>query len=736
MSNIVYSPSSEQSPVARRALSHIDTPVPSDVAIEDQESVLRRYWRILLKRRWVVLGVIAACLLIGLVAAFMTQRQYSATVTLEIARQADKVVNLNDTREAPAVDQEFYQTQYTLLQSRSLAEGVVRDLKLADNTDFLTNYTGKDAGKLAGASRREREIAATGIVLANTEVIPVRLSSIVNVRYNSPDPQMAMRIANSLADNFIRTSLARRFDATAYARNFLQDRLEQTRRKLEDSEAKAVAYAGQQGIISIGGSTSQPGQPSGTTEGSSITASDLVGLNAALIDARAKRVQAESRYQEAKRTGGSGLSEVSTNSAISSLREQRAMLQAEYQKQSATLGPDYPSQVALRRQIDELDKQIRSETGRVSSSVESAYREALQTERELQTRVDSLKSNVIDLRRRSIQYNIYERDVDTNRALYDALLQQYKETGVAAGVGTNNVSIVDAATIPNSPFKPSLRLNILLALLIGAALGCAMALILEQLAEAAVLPEEFQSKLGVPLLGTIPLLDKDQSAMEVLRDRKAAVSEAYFSVFTAMQFITTHGLPRSIFVTSTQPSEGKSTTAVSLATSIARVGKKVLLIDADMRNPSNHRMFGLENEAGLSNVLVGEKDLAEVAHHTEVPTLFVVTAGHIPPNPAELLTGETVRRLLTRALAEFDHVVVDGPPVLGLADAPLLGSSAEATIFILETGRTRATQAKRAIARLNAVGASVLGAVLTKFDAKREGYGYGEGYGYDYSYGR
>ena len=734
MSNIVYNPSADQSsPVV--SVPHGEMRLP-DLVIDDQESVLRRYWRILLKRRWVVIGTVAACLSIGLITAFLTQRQYSSTVTLEIARQADKVVNLGDTREAPGIDQEFYQTQYTLLQSRSLAEGVVRDLKLADNVEFLTNYSDKNAAKMASAPRRAREVAATGIVLANTEVIPVRLSSIVNVRFSSPDPEMAMRVANSLADNFIRTSLARRFDATAYARNFLEDRLELTRRKLEDSEAKAVTYAGQQGIISLGAGASQPGQSSSSTEASSITASDLVGLNTALIDAHAKRVEAESRYQEAKRTGGLALSEVSSNSAINSLREQRASLQAEYQKQSATLGPDYPSQIALHRQIEELDKQIRSEIARVSSSVESNYREALQTERELQTRVNGLKSNVIDLRRRSIQYNIYERDVDTNRALYDALLQQYKETGVSAGVGTNNVSIVDAATLPSSPFKPSLRLNILLALLIGAALGCAMALILEQLAEAAVLPEEFQSKLGVPLLGTIPLLDKNQTAMEVLRDRKAAVSEAYFSVFTAMQFITTHGLPRSIFVTSTQPAEGKSTTAVSLATSIARVGKKVLLVDADMRNPSNHRTFGIENDAGLSNVLVGDKDLSEVAHPTEIPTLFLVTAGYIPPNPAELLTGESVRRLLARALTDFDHVVVDGPPVLGLADAPLLGSSTEATIFILETGRTRATQAKRAIARLNAVGASVLGAVLTKFDAKREGYGYGYGYGYDYSYGR
>jgi succinoglycan biosynthesis transport protein ExoP len=719
-----------------RAINSFDPLGNSANGNAPQEFILRQYWRILLKRRWLIIGIVAACLAIGVALALTTQREYSATVSLEVAREAAKVVDLQNTRVSAGADQEFYQTQYTLLQSRSLAEAVVRDLRLADDMDFLTGYTGDDASKVKQAPRKAREEMATSIVMAGTEVIPVRLSSIVTVRYSSPKPEMAAKVANALADNFIKSNLARRYDATAYARNFLETRLEQVRKRLEESERQAVAYAGQQGIISLGnpaGSNDTSGGQS-SPEGQSLAAADLTGLNAALVDARTKRIQAQSRYEEAKRSGGRGLAEVSSNAAINSLREQRAVLQGQYQNQSANLGPDYPSQVALRRQISELDRQIASETSRVSSTVESDYREALQVEEQLQARVDGLKTSVMDLRRRSIQYNIYQRDVDTNRTLYNALLQQYKEAGIAGGVGTNNVSIVDPAQVPDRPFKPNLRLNVLLSILIGLILGGLAALVMEQLAESAIMPEEFHEKLGVPLLGTIPLLTKDEQAIDVLQDRKSPVSEAYFSVYTGLQFVTTHGTPRSLFVTSTQPSEGKSTTAMAIAMSIARVGRRVLLIDADMRNPSVHKQFGVTNEEGLSNVLVDSRQLSDVTHNAIIPTFFYMTAGHIPPNPAELLSGGTFNSVLAEALALFDHVVVDGPPVMGLADAPLIGSIAEATVFIMESGRTRATQARRALDRLNAVGTPVVGAVLTKFDNKREGYGYG--YGYEYSYGK
>jgi capsular exopolysaccharide synthesis family protein len=361
------------------------------------------------------------------------------------------------------------------------------------------------------------------------------------------------------------------------------------------------------------------------------------------------------------------------------------------------------------------------------------YRQAVQAEQQLQSRVDGLKAQLLDEQSRSIQYNIIQRDVDTNRALYEALLQRFKEVGVAGGIGTNNISIIDRALVPGGPFKPNLMLNILLGLVIGLMLGALTAFILEQLEEAAVLPADFQRKLGVPLLGATPKLGTTGEVQEALLESKSSLSESYFSILTAIQFSTSHGAPATILLTSSQPREGKSTTSLALAQGLAAVGAKVLLIDADMRNPSMHKALGRPLGVGLSNLLTGSGRFEELVQETPTPNLWLLMAGQVPPNPAELLSTEAMAELLAKAKDQFDHVVIDGPPILGLADAPLLARAAEGTVLVLESGRTRATQARHAIDRLLAVRASVVGAILTKFDMQNAGYGYG--YGYDYGYG-
>lgn len=704
--------------------------LPPDGAAE--ESLLRYYWRVLIKRRWVIAGVLLGAVLAGLLMAMLSQKLYSATITLEIAREGSRVINIEDAQPRPGANQEFYQTQYALLKSRSIAEMVVRDLRLANNTDFLTNYESGGEPAVALGSRADREARAVGIIMNNLEVIPVRLSSVVNVRFVSPDGRMAADVANSVADNFIESNLARRYEASAYARQFLEGRLEQMRQRLEQSERQAVAYAAQQQIINIAPLSRDPETPA---QEQSLVAAQLAALNSALGNARTARIVAEERYRRA--TGGAAAQAGLENSAINNLRQQRAALSAEYERQLSNLGPEYPTVAALRAQLRELDQQISGEVGRVrlgvSSNLEGEYRQAVGAEQRLAANVEQLKSEMLDLRRRSIQYNIYQREVDTNRALYDALLQRYREIGIAGGVGANNVSIVDRAQIPSGPFSPNLPLTVMLSLLVGAALGVAAALILEQLDEATVAPAEFQNKLGIPLLGAVPKLQKGEDAQQVLADRKAALSEAYMSVLTGLQLSTTHGMPKSLVVTSAQASEGKSTTAYALAQGLARLGSKVLLIDADMRNPSLHKSLGLRNDRGLSNLLAGDGKLSTTVQEVGMPNLSALVAGRLPPSPAELLAGGAMERVLDEAGQAFDHIVIDGPPILGLADAPLLGRVAEATIFVLEFGRTRATQARHALNRLIAAHAPVAGAVLTKFDMQKSGYGYG--YGYDYSYG-
>jgi succinoglycan biosynthesis transport protein ExoP len=714
------------------------------------ESVIRRYWRIFYKHRWVVAGAVGFCLALALVVSMLTQREYSASVRIQVARQAPKVVDMEqvDDEQSGTTSIEFYQTQYALLKSRSLSESVVRDLGLENDYLYLANYQKSKADEVAAMPVSQRMELATTMVNKNTAITPVRGSSIIDVQFSAPNPALAARAANSIAENFIESNLARRFEAAAYAREFLENRLNQIRGKLEDSERKAVAYAQQQGLIRIhSGTEDNPADQS-------LIANQLSELSTQLTAARAARSAAEAQYRAG--SSGSIAAQALTSTTVNELHSQRAELLGQLSKLQSDFGPEYPPVVALRSQIAELDKQIGQEQSRVSSSVSQdlggKFRQALATERDLQGKVDGLKTELLGEQSRSIQFNILQRDVDTNRALYEALLQRFKEVGIAGGIGTNNVSIVDRALAPHSPSSPNIPLNLTLGLLLGLVIGGAAALILEQLAESVILPAEFQSKLRIPLLGSTPasrasvtttkllpsrlLPSRSPKTADVGKDlsnRQSELSEAYFSVLTAVQFSTANGAPRTIAITSSQAQEGKSTSALALARGLASLGTRVLLVDSDLRNPSLHRSFGTDHGRGLSDVLTGHASLGEVLRETGVRGLSIVTSGKIPPNPAELLAGEGLTRFMKAASESFDHVLFDSPPVLGLADAPLIARACEGTVFVIEAGRTRSSQARHALDRLMSVRAHILGAVLTKLDSKSSGYGYG--YGYNYRYG-
>ena len=274
-------------------------------------------------------------------------------------------------------------------------------------------------------------------------------------------------------------------------------------------------------------------------------------------------------------------------------------------------------------------------------------------ERSLQAQVNRLTGDVLDLRDRSIQYNILQRELDTTRTLYEGLLQRYKEVGVTGGVAANNISIIDLATPPNAPSKPNLLLNMVFAALLGLGLGVLAALILEALDETLATPDDVEKKLGIPVLGVAPLLDKGETPANALSDIRSAFSEAYYSLRTALQFSTPDGAPSSLLVSSARPAEGKSTTAYAVALNLARVGKRVLLIDGDLRNPSMHRVVGVENERGMSNLLSGSADLASVIQQTRQENLFFIPCGPLPPNPAELWGGDRLAQFLGETTQQF-----------------------------------------------------------------------------------
>lgn len=703
------------------------------------EPLISQYLRILLRWRWLVLGSIVTTLAISVVATLLMTRMYSASVTLEIAREEAKVVNIQSVEpQAGTLDQEFYQTQYGLLKSRSLGERVAKELSLAKDSSFLERYGIDDSKALFSDNRVEetstpaqnaRFSKVVDVLLSHVDISPVRASRLATVTYSSPDPELSARIANSWTKDFIESNIERKFEATAYARRFLEGRLEQVRQRLDESERNLVSYAAANRIITLGSATAEG---NGGTRDRSIATDNLIFLNEALSNARADRIATASRLQNLGRSGATP--EGLTNPAIASIRQKRAEVAADYAKLEAQFQPSYPPARALAAQLRELDAGIAREETRVRDSISNQYKAAVGRESELASRVQGLESGVIDQRRRGIQYNIFQRDVDTNRQLYDGLLQRYKEIGVAGGVGTNNVSIVDAALPPEKPSHPRPTINLLLGLLSGLVVGVGLAFALEQIDEAIADPTDLEKALRIPALGTIPML-AGQDPIDALQDRKTSISEAYLSVETSLKFSTAEGLPKTLVVTSTRPGEGKSTSSFAIALSMARLGHKTLLIDADMRSPSIHGYLNIPNSAGLSDILSGNGSLDDLIKPGPQAGLFILLAGTSPPNAAELLSGVHLDETIRDALQKFNNIVFDAPPVMGLADAPLIASKSDGTILVVESHGARSRQVQISLGRLQNARASVLGAILTKFEQKRVQFGYGYDYGYGYGEG-
>ena len=392
----------------------------------------------------------------------------------------------------------------------------------------------------------------------------------------------------------------------------------------------------------------------------SLVADDLAALNRELASATAARVQAQSRL----RTAGASAPEALDNQAITGLRQRRAELAGEYARMLVQFEPEYPPARALQEQIQQLDAAITREESRVGQTIRGHYESTVQREQDLRARVNALKEGVLDSRRRSIQYNIYQREVETNRELYNALLQRYKEIGVAGGVGVNNISIVDRAQLPERPSSPQLVLNLLIALLLGTLVGAGAAFALEQIDQGISDPADVERLVGLPLLGTVPKV-YDANPSEELLDRKSILSEAYVSLQTNLSFSTDHGIPRSLAITSSRPAEGKTTTSMALAIAIARNGRRVLIVDADMRSPSLQEAFGIANERGFSNYLSGSDDLNQLVQPTSIPNLSVMTAGPHPPSAPELVSSQRWNQLIGLLQEQIDIVIFDAPPVLG-----------------------------------------------------------------------
>lgn len=704
---------------------------------EETEVNLRDYWQIISRRRNLILTFLLLVLLSTVVTSFLITPTYRASLLMQIDRETPKVLNYQDVTPVESInDKDFYQTQYELLKSHTLARRVINELDLRQNPVMKKEAEpGNIATLIAGAVQLfssnenrvlDEESQWVELVLDNLTVDPVKNSRLVRVHYESTDPQVASMVLNNFIENFINMNLERRFDASSYAKGFLEERLARVKIRLEDSEQKLVAFARKNQIINI-------------DEKENIQTQSLRETNIALARAEQDRIEVEAVYREMQATKGDRLVEILDSKVIQNLKDTQANLQAEYQEKLRVFKPAYPAMLQLAGQIEEVDAKIALEVQNIRDAISSKYNAAVEKERLVKEKLSSIKEGVLGIQDRSIQYNILKREVDTNRELYEGLLQRMKEVGVAGGISTNNISIVDPAVIPQKKHKPRLLINILLALIVGVLGGVGLAFLVEHLDDTIKSPEDFERRVRLPVVGVIPFFQvadkhKENIALLAHYDPSSMVSEAYRSLRTSLSFSTTEGAPVAMLVTSPSPGEGKSTTALSTAITFTQMGKRVLLIDTDLRNPSLHKILSRKNTEGLSNYLTGNSQPVDVSKDTDIEGLYVIGAGPVCPNPAELLAGERMQELLEYARESFDHIVLDGPPVLGLADALVLSSLVDGTIVVAEAGVTRQDSLKSSLKRLRHARAHIIGGVITKASSKNFQYGnYGDYYYYSSS---
>lgn len=679
-----------------------------------------------------IAAIILVSLAISIVMTLLDTPRYTAASTIQINDTSDRVIGDNDDSTAQSTNvydvDRFLKTQTDVLKSRGLAQRVAQKLKLQGNPDFYA------AMEMAPPNKEVSPELARNVVLgmlkANLTVTLPRDSRIVSIQFESADPNVSAQVANAFATEFIQANLQRKFDSSSYARDFVANQLAEAKARVATAERNLNDYARTTGLIRTGGAVTRDGN-STMDNGGSVTSASLAQINEASNRAKADRVIAEGRWRAINTGSLLSSREVLSNPTVNNLLTERAKVEAALQEDLARHLEDYPSVRQKRAQLNKIDAELKDVANAVRNSVRGEFVAAQTAESALNEQLNLLKSETLQEQDNNVQYSLLKRDADTSRTLYDGLLKRYNELNATAGISSSNVSVIDMAERPQFPSSPNLFKNMAIALIVGFGLAALTVFLKDQLDDAIRVPEDVEHKLRLPLLGVVPkATDGDPDAS--LRDPKSPISEAYNSLRGSLLYSTTAGLPHVMLVTSAQASEGKTTTSYATASGLARMGRRVILVDADLRRPSVHRRVGYSNERGLTNLLTTQDSVESVILPTAQETFFMISSGPIPPSPTELLASTRMEEIITELASKFDVVVIDSPPILGLADAPVLSALVDGVVFVVESDRGRRGSLKTALRRLRAMRPVLLGAVLTKFDPTRSGNRYSEYYGYQY----
>ena len=709
-----------------------------------QDSILREYLRVLIKRKWVVLGTLAAIFGASLIATLRITPIYDAVGSIAINKPDPMLQNLRDSGNSGMdyYDPTDLDTEVRILHSDLLALQVIKQLNLDQMPEFGGHGAPTSSSLALTTDALQPDSAKANALLGafkgSLHVVLEPNTRIIDIHYRSPNKELAARVVNTLANTYIEQNFKTRFESTMQASDWLSRQLVDLQMKVETSQEKLVKYQKEHQILGI-------------DDKQNITTAKLDELNKELTTAESARMEKESVFRLADGGDTESAAAVASSSSVKGsgsssglldkLESTKADLKIQIAQVSTQFGPAYPKLAELNNQLHEIEAQIQGEMKRVGGRLRGDYLAALHRESMLRAALEEQKQQENKLNESAIEYSLLKRDFETNRTLYEGLLQKLKEAGVTAGLRSNNIRPVDIARTPGSPAEPNVPRNLGFALALGLTSGIGLAFLLEGVDNTVRTPEQAQSISGLPSLGMIPLgsrttgeanptglsvaASKEAVELITLSRPQSQMSESYRALRTSLLLTSVGAPPKTILITSALPQEGKTTTSINTATVLAQKGTRVLLIDADLRRPSIHKTLGMGPRAGLSNVLTGGTTLQDATvRSTLLPNLFILPAGTPPPNPAELLASSQMMDLLAELREQYDHIVVDTPPTLSVTDAVVLSTRADAVVLVIRSGQTTKPALRRSRDILAQVNARVAGVLLNAVDLDSPDYYY------------
>jgi capsular exopolysaccharide synthesis family protein len=727
-------------------------------AHEPEETHLRDYWRIIRRRLWVPIAVTVLAVTLTTIYNLRLPSIYEGVTRIEIASK-DRIVNLKDVQlNLGGGDDSAYQaTQLKILESPKIAYRIAKALELDRDSKFMPGGKPRQTTQLAvsedDANERaemERLEGQMGMLLGNVKFVPVRDTRLVDIRFRHTDPEIARKVADKWAEVFVDNDMLDRQQANRKSANFLDKNIAEYKTKLRQAEERLLNYTSDHRVLPAGG------------ENSNTVQARLAALNQLLISAEQERKTAQTAYDISRTVKDpTTIPEIQRDSLVQDLTRRLTELKQNREKLLVEYTEEWPDVKKVNQEIAQIEGELRAAHQRILSTIQNLYQSAVQKETSLRSAFKDQERETLKQSKDSIVAKMLQQEVDANRSMLEKLQTSQKEVEVsAAGLVTTNIFIRNNSPLPRSPVGPNRAQNILISLVLGLLGGVGLVLFLDYINNKIDSVEDIDRYLRLPALGVIPVVEapkarksltsgeeSDSRELAIINngnsngsviltqvESNSSVAESYRQLRTSLLLSSAGHAPRTLLVTSSQPAEGKTTTSVNTAISLAQTGAAVLIVDADLRRPRVHKIFNLKNNAGLCNYLAGDCDLASLIQ-IAMPNLYVLPVGPLPPNPAELLGSTKMKNVVDTLAANFDYVVIDSPPVSSFADSLILSALVEGVIIVVRSGFTPREMAQRTKAHLQSVGAKILGVVINQIKLQPHDYYYYSSYYSRYYYG-